>query len=57
MSSNNNETKEQCFIDDNCANCGHSSEAHHAGSGKCYACQSSKRCGKFVRKHEQEMIR
>lgn len=57
MIDDNRETERACFIDDNCKTCEHSSESHHAGSGKCYTCPANKRCGKFVRKHEEKMAR
>lgn len=57
MTEDNRQTERACFIDDNCKTCEHSSESHYAGSGKCYTCPANKRCGKFVRKHEEKMVR
>ena len=34
----------EIYIDMNCANCGHSPEAHWAGKGQCYHCNAEKRC-------------
>lgn len=34
--------------DDTCANCGHGSESHHAGIGRCYRCPAVARCMRFV---------
>ncbi len=36
------------FHDDTCATCGHASESHHAGSGRCYKCPAKERCSGFV---------
>jgi len=36
------------FHDDTCANCGHPSESHNAGTGKCYRCPAVARCMLFV---------
>jgi hypothetical protein len=38
---------ERHVIDMCCANCGHSPESHHAGTGQCYSCDSARRCCKW----------
>jgi hypothetical protein len=45
--------EEKIYVDMNCANCGHSPEAHWAGEGQCYKCDSRRRCPAWKPKSQE----